>query len=170
MPPIAPIAPIALFDIRRRTISLAIAALAISALAASGWTSALAGIPASGAPTVRIDKAWIRWLPAGLPQGGYLTMTNTGEKAIALTSVTSPSYGEVMLHRNVHEGSTVKMVPVAKIVLEPHQTVDFESSGYHLMLMQPAPSLGDTVSMTLHFADGSSLAVPFQVRKLSSGT
>jgi copper(I)-binding protein len=47
--------------------------------------------------------------------------------------------------------------------------LDFEVRGIHLMLMQPRETLDPNgqVPITLHFTDGSSLTVPFQVRTLA---
>jgi periplasmic copper chaperone A len=118
-------------------------------------------------PTIRVLTAWVRWLPAGLPAAGYLTLTNTGDKALALEAASSPSYGDVSIHRTVTRGTTEEMMPVKAITLEPHQTLEFQSTGYHLMLMRPAASADTSakIPITLHFSDGSVLTVPFEVRK-----
>jgi periplasmic copper chaperone A len=117
-------------------------------------------------PTVRVENAWIRWLPAGVPEGGYATLTNTGEKAATLIAASSPDYREVSIHRSVEQGGTLSMVPVQKITINPHSTVDFAATGYHFMLMQPskAQKPGDHVPITLRFAEGA-LTVQFEVRK-----
>ena len=122
---------------------------------------------AAGTPAVRVDAAWIRWLPAGLPAAGYLNLTNTGEKPAVLVAASSADYADVSMHRSVRRGGTVEMAPMAQIVIDPHSSLDFATAGYHLMLMQPAKSLqpGDRVPITLRFADGSSLSADFEVRK-----
>lgn len=133
---------------------------------------ALAGIPAisatpAEAPTIRVDDAWIRWLPAGVPAGGYATLTNTGGKPLMLIAVSSPDYGEVSIHRSVEHQGMMEMTPVAQIAIVAHSTLNFAAAGFHLMLMQPNKSvkLGDRVPITLRFADGASLTVQFEVRK-----
>jgi copper(I)-binding protein len=133
---------------------------------------ALASIPAIGgtpaeAPTIRIEDAWIRWLPAGVPAGGYATLTNTGDKPMMLIAVSSPAYGEVSIHRSVERQGMMEMRPVAQITIVAHSSLNFAASGYHFMLMQPSRSvkLGDRVPITLRFADGRSLTVQFEVRK-----
>jgi len=133
---------------------------------------ALAGLPAIGAmpaeaPTIRVDDAWIRWLPAGVPAGGYATLTNTGDKPLMLMAVSSPDYGEVAIHRSVEHQGMMEMTPVAQIAIVAHSTLNFAAAGFHLMLMQPnkAVKLGDRVPITLRFADGASLTVQFEVRK-----
>jgi copper(I)-binding protein len=148
----------------------AIAALLL-ALAATPVLTAPPPPAATPAPAatqkVRIDGAWIRWLPAGLPAGGYMSLTNVGDTAVNLVAASSPAYAEVSLHRSVESGGTVAMRPVVKITLEPHSRVDFAAAGYHFMLMQPIKPLqpGDHVPVALRFADGSTLTVQFEVRK-----
>jgi hypothetical protein len=120
---------------------------------------------------VSVTEAWIRWLPGGLPAGGYLTLHNDGDEPVRLTGVTSASYGMTMLHRSRLEGSVSRMEPVGEIVLSPHQTLTFASGGYHIMLEQPVHPVqpGDRVTLTLHFADGSSLDAICTVRKPAGG-
>jgi periplasmic copper chaperone A len=142
---------------------LAAAALLGIALA---HITAKADTPAQTLP-IRIDDAWIRWLPAGVPGGGYLTMFNLGDRPVTLVAASSPDYGEISLHRNLNRGETVEMVPVAQVTVGPHSRVDFAAMGYHFMLMQPSKSRepGDHVPITLRFADGASLKVSFEVRR-----
>ncbi len=128
--------------------------------------------PAAGtAEPVRVQQAWIRWLPANLPAGGYVTLTNPGDRAVTLVSASSPDYGSVALHRSLTQNGTSRMVPVARIDVAPHATLNFASFGYHFMLMQPRVPVapGDHVPVTLHFADGRSLTASFEVRKPDAG-
>jgi copper(I)-binding protein len=133
----------------------------------------LAHAPVSAAdatPTIRVDDAWIRWLPANLPAAGYATLTNIGEKPEILIHATSPDYGEVSLHRNRNEGGSIEMVSVTEITINPHSSLSFTAAGYHMMLVRPNKPLkpGDHVPITLRFVGGSSLTVPFDVRKPDS--
>ena|SRR5271165_4161312 len=123
--------------------------------------------PAAAPSGVRIDQAWIRWLPAGVPGGAYLTLSNSSEQAVIIVGASSPTYADIMLHRTIHRGGNVEMVPAERIVIAAHATLDFAATGYHFMLMDPVKPVkpGDTVPLTLHFADGTSLAIPFEVRR-----
>jgi copper(I)-binding protein len=111
--------------------------------------------------------AWIRWLPAGLPAAGYLTLTNIGEKTIELVGASSADYGDVSIHRSITHGTTEEMVPVDRIALQPGRTLTFETTGYHLMLTKPAAGTDarSSIPITLLFAGGASITVPFEVRK-----
>jgi copper(I)-binding protein len=62
------------------------------------------------------------------------------------------------------------MLPVRRITIDPHSSLSFAATGYHMMLVQPNKPLkpGDHVLITLQFAGGSSLTAPFDVRKPDS--
>jgi copper(I)-binding protein len=141
---------------------------------ASSWLMGLvlcAGLltgPAAPEPSIdiQVKDAWIRWLPANVPGGGYMTVTNTGSAARVLIGASSPDYGEIGIHQTrIREGLT-DMARVESIELKPLVPVRFAQGSYHLMLMQPKRSLqiGDRVLITLHFAQGPSVEVPFTVR------
>jgi copper(I)-binding protein len=129
----------------------------------------LAGIAAHGAQAVfdiRATDAWIRWLPAALPEAGYLTLTNTGSAPQVLVGASSEEYADISLHRTrVGQGMSV-MEPVESIRLAPAAEVNFAAAGYHFMLLRPAhpPRPGERILITLRFAGGHSLTVPFSVR------
>jgi len=148
--------------------ALVCAALSLSPSPAS---SAAAPSPptraqATQAQAAQIKVAWVRWLPGGVPLAGYATLANVSGQSIVLTSATSAAFHDVSLHQTVQTGGTVRMSPLDRIAIAPHAVLDFEARGIHLMLMQPRAALdpNGAISIILHFADGSSLTVPFQVR------
>jgi periplasmic copper chaperone A len=124
---------------------------------------------ATQAQAVQIKAAWIRWLPGGMPLAGYATLANTSDQPVVLKSVTSDAFGDLSLHQTQQTGGTVRMLPLERIPIAPRATLDFEAHGIHLMLMQPRKGLDPhgQALITLHFADGSSLGVQFQVRTTS---
>ncbi len=121
---------------------------------------------ATQAQAAQIKVAWVRWLPGGVPLAGYATLANVSDQPIVLTSATSAAFRDVSMHQTVQAGGTVRMSPLDRIAIAPHAVLDLEARGIHLMLMQPRAALdpNGAVSIILHFADGSSLTVPFQVR------
>ena len=121
---------------------------------------------ATQAEAVQIKSAWIRWLPGGLPLAGYATLANVSDQPLVLTSATSAAFQDVSLHQTLQTGGSVRMSPLERVSIAPHSTLDFESRGIHLMLMQPRETLDPHGQMpiTLHFADGSSVTIQFQVR------
>jgi copper(I)-binding protein len=150
-----------------------VAALAASAfmcaaallLTTSLALSAAAPTAATQAQTAQVKAAWVRWLPGGVPLAGYATLGNASDQPIVLTSATSTAFHDVSLHQTVQAGGTVRMSPLDRITIAPHAMLDFEARGIHLMLMQPRETLDPNgqVPVALHFADGSSLTVPFQI-------
>lgn len=146
-------------------ISASLCATALLIATPPAW-SAAATSPPTAAQTVQIKAAWIRWLPGGVPLAGYATLANVSDQPVVLTSATSDAFHELSLHQTQQTGGTVRMSPLERISIAPHTTLDFEARGIHLMLMQPRETLDPhgAVPITLHFADGSSLTVQFQVR------
>lgn len=150
--------------------ALALSLAGIAAIAAPGAAHAASAAPGTAGSHdeagVRIAQAWIRWLPANLPAGGYLTLVNDSARTVTLVAVHSSAYASVALHRTLTSGGTSSMVPVAAIAVPAHATLDFASLGYHLMLMQARHDVqpGQQVPLTLQFADGGTLRISAQVR------
>jgi copper(I)-binding protein len=136
-----------------------------------GWIGFAGALHAGTAAAVRVEDAWIRWLPAGIPAGGYLTLVNDGDRPVVLVAAESPDYGEISLHVTRNQNGMSHMVSVSNIVVAPHSRLSFAAAGYHMMLMQPtvARHPGDEVPITLRFADGGSLSVKFRVRRPDGG-
>jgi len=131
-----------------------------------GSLTGAAAPPGEAASQIQVRDAWIRWLPANVPGGGYMTVTNTGTAARLLTGASSPDYGEVSIHQARLRNGMIEMTPVESVELRPQSPVRFAEGGYHLMLLRPKRSLqaGDRVLITLYFAHGPSIEVPFEVR------
>ncbi len=137
----------------------------VASFAALAWTAAPAF--AADAPPVQASGAWIRWLPANLPAGGYVQLTNTSAKPVDLVGADSPDYGNTMLHQSVSKGGVMEMLHVDKVVIPAHGSMAFKPGSYHIMLMQPKKAVkpGDVVPITLKFAGGETMIVNFEVRK-----
>ena len=116
---------------------------------------------------IQVTDAWIRWLPANLPAGGYAKVTNDTDKEIKLVGASSPKYGMVMLHQTVNKNGMSNMVHVDAIAIAPHKSMAFTPGDYHIMLMQPKPGIepGQKVPVTLKFSDGQTITAEFEVRK-----
>jgi periplasmic copper chaperone A len=142
------------------------AALLVWALFASAFPSAPGAVPA-----IRVDDPWIRWLPAGVPAAGYLTLVNAGDRSLALIAAESTDFGSVTIHRSVAREGTMRMEEVKEIAVGAHSRLDFGAQGYHLMLMNPLRPVESAkqIPITLRFRDGTSLTIPFEVRKPGAG-
>lgn len=127
--------------------------------------ASVAAFAATPAESVHVEHAWIRWLPANLPAAGYADIVNDGDSTVSLVHASSPDYGKVMLHQSrLAEGDST-MVMVSRLDVPAHGSVSLAPGGYHLMLSHAAHPVkpGDTVPITLHFADGTSVQVGFKV-------
>ncbi|WP_049623521.1 copper chaperone PCu(A)C [Frateuria defendens] len=124
------------------------------------------GAHAAQADHVHAGGAWIRLLPAGLPAGGYVVLRNDADRPVVLREASSPAYGHVMLHRSTSETGMARMNAVASLDIPAHGTVALAPGGYHLMLMEATQPVqaGQTVTIRLHFADGSTLDAGFLAR------
>lgn len=123
-------------------------------------------VSASQADQLRATGGWIRLLPANLPAGGYLQLQNQSGTPVTLVGVTSSDYAQVMLHQSNGAGGMDRMQPLERLDIPAHARMRLAPGGYHLMLEQPRqpPAVGQQIPLVLHFADGSRLSVPFQVR------
>jgi copper(I)-binding protein len=100
-----------------------------------------------------------------------MTLVNTGSVRHSLVAVTTPAFAEVSIHESREAQGMSAMRPVSSIILEPKVPVRFAPGGYHLMLMRPVRPIrvGDTVIMTLHFAEAPPVDVAFYVRAGEAG-
>lgn len=125
------------------------------------WT-----ITASAQPSLHAENAWVRLLPGTLPAAGYFTLVNDGDRSATLTAATSPAWGMAMLHRSrgAHGENTMTMVD--SVTVPAHGHIAFAPGDYHLMLEHAHAPLvpGGHASITLHFADGTTLPVEFALK------
>ena len=71
------------------------------------------------------------------------------------------------MHRTRTASGISQMLPVDKITVEAHSTLEFGAQGYHLMLERPTRALrpGDQVSVTLQFAGSPAVAATLVLRE-----
>jgi copper(I)-binding protein len=125
------------------------------------------GAYATQAEHVRASHAWIRLLPGALPAGGYVTLLNDSAQPASLIGASSTAYDDVMLHQSMGQQTGMsRMMTVDHLELPAHGQVALAPAGYHLMLEKATHPLqvGDTIKVTLHFADGSVLDTDFLAR------
>lgn len=125
-----------------------------------GWMTPCAATGSTGA--VDAVGAWVRWMPAGLPEAGYLVLENTTGDEIVLTGASSPDFERVELHESITtpEGNA-RMRHIESVAIPAQGKLVLEPGGYHLMLMQARHPIkvGDEVTIELTFADGEMLTV-----------
>lgn len=103
-------------------------------------------------------------LPAvkGNPGAAYFTLANGSDKAVALAGVSIDAAESA----EMHESKDGKMGAVDQVELAPGAMVKFAPGARHVMAfnLKPDVAAGNTVEMTLTFADGDKLSTPLTVK------
>ena len=123
---------------------------------------------AATAGKLEIHDAWVREAPPMAEvMAAYLTLHNHSAKTYTLTSVSSPDFERVEMHRTEQHDGMTTMLPVSRVILSANGSVSFQPGGMHLMLMKPKKHLmvGNSVSLTLLFSDESSMTITAPVKK-----
>ena len=119
---------------------------------------------AHAAPAVTVSDAWFRFLPAGLPAGGYFIAHNAGKNDLAITGAQSAGCGMLMLHQSSDKGGMSGMDMVDKVPLPAGGTARFTPGGFHLMCMQAKMKIGAMLPVVIQLSDGTSVAARFTVK------
>ncbi|MFC5801267.1 copper chaperone PCu(A)C [Streptomyces formicae] len=123
---------------------------------------ALAGCSSgSEEPELTVSGAFMPQ-PVGDMAGGFLTVTNKGDAADKLTSVTSPLSDDVQ----IHETKDQKMRQVASFDIPAHGELALERGGNHIMFMaiKQEPKVGQQVTVELHFEKADPITVELPVK------
>lgn len=139
--------------------------LAIILLSSFGLTHA--ATPAN--ESIHIKDPYARAVPPGQPNSAvFLQLENTSSTAHVLVSAISNVSKVVELHAHTHEDGMMKMRRIDKIDIPAHGQVRLQPGGLHIMLikLQKTLAVGDTISITLEFNDGSKTTVETPVRKI----
>ncbi|MEJ8658362.1 MULTISPECIES: copper chaperone PCu(A)C [Streptomyces] len=138
---------------RRTTATLA------SAIA-MGLGLALAGCSSGSGPELKVSGAFMPQ-PVSDMAGGFLTVTNSGDTADKLTSVTSSLSDDVQ----IHETKNQKMQQVKSFDIPAGGELDLERGGNHIMFMgiKKQPKQGEKVDIELHFEKADPIKVQLPV-------
>jgi len=114
------------------------------------------------------EDAWIRALPSGVKMtAGFGTLTNPGSEPLEIAAFTSPSFGDVSLHRTEIINGISKMREVRNAVIDSGSHLVLEPGSYHLMLMMPAAEIqaGQVITLDMTLADGRQFSFQVPVDK-----
>ena len=129
---------------------------------------ALPVVPAhAAAGDVVVSDAWAR--PSVAKTGAaYLTLTNKGAEADALTSATSPAAEKVQIHSMEMDGTIMRMRRLDALPLPAGEAVQLAPGGLHIMLIGLTGPLkaGDMIELHLSFEKSGVLdiRVPVQMK------
>jgi len=103
------------------------------------------------------EDAWVRAMPPGMKMtAGFGHLRNPGSESIELTAFSSPSFGDVSLHRTELVDGVSKMLEVPVLVIGPGKDVLLEPGSYHLMFMMPTAEFqaDQVIRIDMHGSDG----------------
>lgn len=110
---------------------------------------------------------WIRLTPARMPMlGGFGRIGNPCPRAVTITGVSSPAFGDVSLHETRMVDGVSRMRPVSELQVPANGAVELKPGGLHLMLMAPrAPLLtGQRVQVVFTLKEGGVLRGELEAR------
>lgn len=147
--------------------SLALALVAILALGGcrqetkKDGTEAIANAPEAKPGLSVSDGRLVLNAVKGNPGAAYFTLANNAAKSVTLSSIYIDRAGRT----EMHETSGGSMAPLKSLDIAPGGRVRFEPGGKHVMVfdLDPAAAPGESVEITLTFADGDKLSAPLMV-------
>jgi periplasmic copper chaperone A len=176
--PTTPPIPVRAFSAARRARALGPAALVLSlALGtplAAGETAGPGARPCVCPEHVTVaELAWVRLPPPNAPvTAAYMGLANEGDQDLTVVGGESPVAGTVELHEHAQDAvGVMRMRQVPSLSLPAGGTLNLEPGGLHLMLIDLTRPLteGETVPVTLRMADGQTLEVSAEVRRMTPG-
>ncbi len=110
--------------------------------------------------------------PGVMTHAAFFTLTNSGQEARHLIGVEAAGYKVAHIHASEIKDGIATMRAVDQLEIAAGTSVAFEHGGYHVMLMKPAGRLemGETVELTLEFANGETVPVQAIVTPMAGGT
>ena len=141
-----------------------------SALLATALWLVVAGIPSwamdSAQQALVIEDAWSPQMPPNVNMAaGYLTVVNISASPVTITSLSSPAYQSVSIHRSLIENGVASMVKVKDLVIKPGQRLKLSPGGLHIMLMHRKSKSfpGDSLPVKLKLDNGNVIDVTLNV-------
>jgi copper(I)-binding protein len=117
---------------------------------------------------VAVTHAWIRApAPGASVAAGYFDIVNRRDTPKVLTGARSSASPRIEMHTTEGDGDLMQMRQLERVELPPRAKVSFSENGRHLMMMQFSGVTTGAVPVTLLFADGSELTVPFELRSIT---
>jgi copper(I)-binding protein len=124
-------------------------------------------MPTLAAAEVTVDGAWVRMPPPVADTvAAYLTVNNSGDADVKITSVETDVAGTAEFHSIIFLEGTVLMQKMGAVIVPAHGKLTLSPGGNHLMLKDLNRTLntGDHVMLKLNTSDGQSVEAHAEVR------
>jgi copper(I)-binding protein len=117
---------------------------------------------------VQFINGWIKQLPAVVPmRAAYMKIKNRSSQPRTIISMQSSAFEKVEMHETIMTDGMMKMVELKSLEIPAKGEVLLRPGGKHLMLIAPKMPLkiGNNVSVSVHFKDGSTQVILLEVKK-----
>ncbi len=118
-------------------------------------------------PSLEVRGAWARAADSGMVTAVYLAIINREAASVSFSGATSPAAESVSLHETMAMNGMVHMMPLDTAqVIAANDSLVMAEGAKHLMVsgLRRKLSAGDSLPLTLSFADGRTLDVKAAVR------
>ncbi len=123
----------------------------------------------TAAEAVGVEAPYVRAVPPGQRNSAaFMRLNNGADQAHALVGARSPVAEAVELHTHSMRDGMMSMRPVERVDLPARERVSLQPGGLHVMLigLRKQLELGQEVSLTLVFEDGSERQLGAPVQKI----
>lgn len=122
------------------------------------------------ASPLAVQEPWVLEAPPGMKvMAAYMTLKNDSAKDLIITTVSSPSFNRVEMHKTVMDKDQASMIKQDTMIVKAGQDLLFKPGGNHFMLIGPATPLksGDSVEIQLTMSNEEYIIVTAPVRKFN---
>lgn len=153
----------------RRVLAAVMVAFGLVVTGCAGQPAAPAG--SGDTPQLVVEAAWVRTTTGAKDPsmtGAFMSIVNPGETEVRLVGAEYPDAGMVQIHEMVKADDKMVMQEAKGGVAVPAGGhLHLAPGGYHVMLMMLKKELlvGEEVSLTLKFSDGSTIPVTAPVKE-----
>jgi copper(I)-binding protein len=126
------------------------------------------GVATAAQAEVTVTDPWIAEAPpTAMALAAFMRLENDAETPRRLTAAEAPGFERIELHRSIEEDGGHRMRRQEMIEIPADGATSLAPGGYHIMLIGVAEPLveGDTVPLTLVFADGERRTLEVPVRR-----
>lgn len=136
---------------------------------ALGFTASLASINAFAAQAdhIQVENPFAREVPPTAPaSASFMTLHNDSNEQIDIVAAHSDVAKVIELHTHIDDGGVMRMRKIPQIEIPANGTTELKPGGLHIMLIGPHNPIkvGQTVTVTLEFKDGSRKTVDMPVK------
>jgi copper(I)-binding protein len=117
---------------------------------------------------ILVKDAWIRGVPpSAKTTAAFMNIQNNGPDEMVLVSAASEIAELVQIHTMEHVGEMMKMKEIKELRVPANGEAVLTPMGYHIMLIGLNRTIteGETLPLSLNFADGTKVSVDAVVKK-----